>query len=282
MHLGEKKRKPMNSVRIVLASASPRRRFLLKQIGLRFDVYPADIGETLSPGADPAEAVKLLSLEKAQHVANCGLWNAIPDDGAKKGPINDPSDNDAKKARINDSSENDQNRVRINDSSDGDERKTLIIGADTIVVLDGVILGKPSTPSHAADMLASLSGRTHQVYTGVALLVVEGDDHGKNKSLSGGDGYSGRYAKGIIRHVFHERTDVTFGPLSEQEIKAYVDGGSPMDKAGAYGIQDDLGALFVQRIDGDYYNVVGFPLYRFYREVNKLAPGIVTPFKPTK
>lgn len=232
----------MNNARIILASASPRRRFLLQQIGLKFEVYPADIGETLSPDADPAAAVESLSLEKARHIADSG--------------------------RLDDATNNETNRNRATDSTN----KTLIIGADTIVVRDGEILGKPSTPAHAANMLASLSGRTHQVYTGVALLVL---DNRYRAEYDNGD-------KSMICQVFHECTDVTFGPLSEQEILAYVDGGSPMDKAGAYGIQDDLGALFVQRIEGDYYNVVGFPLYRFHREVNKLAPGIVTPFKPTQ
>jgi septum formation protein len=76
--------------------------------------------------------------------------------------------------------------------------------------------------------------------------------------------------------TFFERTDVTFSELSDAEITGYVAGGSPMDKAGAYGIQDDLGALFVERIAGDYYNVVGFPLNRFYREMKTFASGVVS------
>ncbi len=208
----------MNEPRIILASSSPRRRLLLQQIGITFSVIPADIGEEVAPGAEPAGTVQTLSLQKALMISK------QTDIAETPGEI-------------------------------------LIIGADTIVVRDGTILGKPTDQKQAADMLRSLSGRTHQVYTGVALVFRDGDF-------------------GFQHHTFHERTDVTFGKLSESEIAAYIDGGSPMDKAGAYGIQDDLGALFVERIEGDYYNVVGFPLFRFYREVNKLIPGIVTPFEP--
>ncbi len=225
----------MNEPKIILASSSPRRHLLLQQMGLSFDVIPADIGEDVAPGSDPAETVEALSLQKAILVAE-HLLPAEAD--ITSGTAGNPG--------------------------------TLIIGADTIVVLDGEILGKPSSPQHAAEMLRALSGRTHQVYTGVA-LVFRNENAGKE------------FPPGqppIRQHTFHERTDVTFGTLSEEEIAAYVSGGSPMDKAGAYGIQDDLGALFVERIQGDYYNVVGFPLFRFYREVNKLMPGIVTPFQP--
>ena len=118
----------------------------------------------------------------------------------------------------------------------------ITIGADTTVVIDGVILGKPRDAEEAAAMLRRLSGRTHAVYTGVALI-----EH-----------RSGRLAWGV------EETRVTFATLLQAEIDAYVATGSPFDKAGGYGIQDDLGALFVARIDGDYYNVVGLPLRRLY------------------
>lgn len=226
----------MKKNRIILASSSPRRRLLLRQIGLTFDVIPAVMDEEVTPGSDPASTVEELSLQKALLVAE---------------------------------------RSHVSREADSHPEHALVIGADTIVVLDGEILGKPADPADAAAMLRSLSGRTHQVYTGVALVF--------------GAGISGiaRVEPGTAstrntfpHHVFHERTDVTFGSLTDEEIAAYVDTGSPMDKAGAYGIQDDLGALFVERIEGDYYNVVGFPLFRFYREVNKLAPGIVTPFVP--
>ncbi len=227
----------MNKPRIILASSSPRRRLLLRQIGLSFDVIPADIGEEVTPGSDPADTVEALSLEKALLVAERldGREETEPGSGAGR----------------------------------------LVIGADTIVVLDGEILGKPTDPDDAVAMLQSLSGRIHQVYTGVALV------YGNEVTGSVGDEpQTASNRNGFKHHVFHERTDVTFGSLTDEEIRAYVESGSPMDKAGSYGIQDDLGALFVARIDGDYYNVVGFPLFRFYREVNKLIPGIVTPFVP--
>lgn len=130
----------------------------------------------------------------------------------------------------------------------------LVIGADTIVVFQDTVLEKPADHTHAEQMLRSLSGNTHQVFTGVALIKADG--------------------KGNIDQscTFFERTDVTFGSLTSDEIRTYVQTGSPMDKAGAYGIQDDWGALFVKRIEGDYNNVVGFPLYRFYQELKQFAP----------
>ena len=113
----------------------------------------------------------------------------------------------------------------------------LVLSADTVVSLDGAILGKPRDRAEAEAMLTALSGRTHQVYTGVTLL------------------QDGR------RLTEHEVTAVTFRPLSPEEIAAYVSTGEPMDKAGAYGIQG-LGALLVERLEGDYFNVMGLPLCR--------------------
>ena len=130
--------------------------------------------------------------------------------------------------------------------------ENLVLAADTIVVVDGTILGKPGSPSQAADMLACLSDRTHKVLTGVALL------HGASDR----------------KVVNHEVTEVTFSPLTNDEIRAYVSGGSPMDKAGAYGIQDDRGSLFIRRISGDYYNVVGLPLNLVYRLARRNFPEL--------
>ncbi len=118
----------------------------------------------------------------------------------------------------------------------------IVIGADTVVVLDNEVLTKPRDGRDACRMLAKLSGRTHEVYTGFVLL----------------DSPTGNSASAV------ETTKVTFRNLSGKEIDEYVSSGSPMDKAGAYGIQDDYGAVFVERIEGCYYNVVGFPLARFY------------------
>ena len=110
-----------------------------------------------------------------------------------------------------------------------------MLAADTVVALEGVVLGKPASPEEAARMLAALSGRTHQVYTGLTLA-----------------------GPGAVC-TEHEATDVTFRALSGAEIAAYVATGEPMDKAGAYGIQG-LGALLVQRLEGDYFNVMGLSL----------------------
>ena len=122
----------------------------------------------------------------------------------------------------------------------------IVIGADTIVVLDGKILGKPSSKGEAISMLSQLGGKTHTVFTGFALIDVE-----SQKS-----------------YVDYEKTEVTFRRLSNEEIESYVESGSPMDKAGAYGIQDDFGAVFVERINGCFYTVVGFPLSKFYTSWN--------------
>lgn len=133
---------------------------------------------------------------------------------------------------------------------------SLVIGSDTIVVHNDQILGKPKIEQDAIEMLKNLSGSTHIVYTGVGFIRTD-----KNGMTT-------------AQHVFHEKTKVTFSSLDESDILAYVNGGSPMDKAGAYGIQDDMGALFVEKIEGDYYNVVGFPLNRFYRELKQFSPDI--------
>lgn len=123
-----------------------------------------------------------------------------------------------------------------------DHRKSAVVGSDTVVALDGKILGKPRSESEAAEMLRSLSGRIHKVYTGVAIVCGE-------KVTS-----------------FFEETEVEFYPLTDQEILDYVATGEPMDKAGAYGIQG-RGAVLVKRINGDYFNVMGLPISKVYREL---------------
>lgn len=131
-------------------------------------------------------------------------------------------------------------------------RKTIpdgiIITADTIVVLDEQIIGKPKDEADAERILKSLSGKTHAVYTGFAVSNSE-----KNITL-----------------VEYEKTLVTFRHLEKEEILDYIKSGSPMDKAGAYGIQDDFGAVFVRRIDGCYYNVVGLPLTKLYDTLKRV------------
>ena len=123
-----------------------------------------------------------------------------------------------------------------------DHRKSAVVGSDTVVALDGKILGKPRSESEAAEMLRSLSGRIHKVFTGVAIVCGE-------KVTS-----------------FFEETEVEFYPLTDQEILDYIATGEPMDKAGAYGIQG-RGAVLVKRINGDYFNVMGLPISKVYREL---------------
>ena len=179
--------------KLILASRSPRRLQLLKQIGMSPTVVPCDIPEVFDPSRTPEENAAALALKKALHIAQ-----SIPEG--------------------------------------------VIVGADTIVVLQGEMLGKPDGPRDAVRMLSALSGKTHAVVTGFALV----------------DRPSGRQMTGT------ERTDVTFRELPLSEIEEYVEGGSPLDKAGAYGIQDDYGAVFVTRIEGCFYNVVGLPLSRLH------------------
>lgn len=125
--------------------------------------------------------------------------------------------------------------------------EALVIGADTIVVLDGLIINKPDSPAQAYQFLKKLSGKTHKVYTAIALI------NSKDK-----------------RELTEYRvTNVTFRNLDDKEIEAYVKSGSPMDKAGAYGIQDDFGAVFVSHIEGCYYNIVGLPLELLYSSIKK-------------
>ena len=187
-------------VPLILASQSPRRQKLLRQLGFDFVVMPAKIDENdFSDGVNPEQHVKDLSLKKAEYIA-------------KK--INEPA---------------------------------IVLGSDTIVVLNGTILNKPVDKPDAMRMLNTLSGNTHVVYTGIALV----------------DVVSGRNSVAV------QKTDVTFRKLSGDEIEAYVETGSPLDKAGAYGIQDDFGAVFVEHINGCYYNIVGLPLELLYSTLKK-------------
>ncbi len=180
-------------MQLILASKSPRRVELLKQICPDFLVEPACGEEVIPAGATPSETVMALATAKAREVAA-----HHPDD--------------------------------------------LVIGSDTIVAIDGKILGKPRDHAHCVEMISSLSGRNHQVYTGVSI------------------------AQGDRCEAFYDVTEVEFYPLSEEEILWYASLDEPYDKAGSYGIQGK-GSLLVKGIHGDYFNVMGLPVAMLARKL---------------
>lgn len=181
----------MQAFRLVLASASPRRRELLAQAGYGFEVEAADVDEAVRPGEAAGEYVKRLAEEKAVAVFQ------------RHRPA----------------------------------EMLVVLGADTTVVCDGEILAKPDDAEHAKAMLQKLSGRTHEVLTGVAVVT----------------------RSGVVSAV--ETTSVTFSEIPETELAKYCATHEPMDKAGAYGIQG-YAARWIPRIDGDYFNVMGLPIAR--------------------
>lgn len=206
--------------RIILGSASPRRRELLEQIGISFEVRVSD-KEEVYHSLIPEEIVKELALSKAENVAD---------------------DLREKQEQVKQISFDKKNNVLLD---------TIVIGADMIVVSDGSILGKPKDEADAVRMIRSLQGRSHKVYTGVAIL--DYDDEGKRKSV-----------------VHAVETEVFVNPMSDEEIREYAATGEPLDKAGAYGIQGRF-AAYIERIDGDYYNVVGLPVSYVYRQLKEIA-----------
>ena len=185
---------------LILVSASPRRKELLRLLRIPFEIRVADIDETMDPAKPPFDEVARVSALKAM---------ATP-------------------------------------------RKTgdVVVAADTIVVCRGRVLGKPKSEDEAAAMLRLLSGRDHQVMTGVTV------------------------ACGDRVQTFTEVTDLHFRALSEKEIRAYVATGEPMDKAGAYGIQGGA-ALFCTHMVGDYYNVMGLPVCRLGQLLREMAPDLM-------
>ncbi|CAN5636616.1 Maf family protein [soil metagenome] len=191
---------------LILASASPRRRRLLIQLGLEHEVCVPLVDETLPDNQALGPAVEAVAQRKAESI-----------------------------------------------SRGTDIGNALILAADTLVIVDGEALGKPADPVEAHSMLRRLSGRTHTVITAIALV----------------------HPASLRRASAHTETHVTFASLSDDEIDAYVATGSPLDKAGAYGIQDDHGALLIECIDGDYYNVVGLPLRLLYVTLKAHFPDFV-------
>ncbi|HKV03960.1 MAG TPA: Maf family protein [Candidatus Acidoferrales bacterium] len=182
-------------MKLILASASPRRAEILRAAGIAFEVHPALIDESLRPGELRGDYVRRLALQKARASAAA----------QKRGG------------------------------------ECLVVGADTVVAAAGEILGKPASPAEASRMLRLLSGRVHDVHTGLALVRLPGSVEG----------------------VVEEITRVTFAPLSDEEIESYIASGEPLDKAGAYAIQG-IGGRYVTRIEGCYFNVVGLPLARLW------------------
>ena len=228
---------------LVLASASPRRRELLTQAGFTFEVQPAHIPEDPRPGEDPigyvvrlarekAEAVFLqLTQDPAQTAAGTVLCEGTTLQAAEK------HTGSSKKCQgttsvVPQTRPNEHLALAPEGVLSGD---LIVLGADTTVTLDGYILGKPEDVADAARMLRMLSGRTHRVITGVAVV-----------------------RAGHVE-VAAEVTAVEFLTLSDEEIAAYIATGEPMDKAGAYAIQGRA-AKWIPRIEGDYFNVVGLPL----------------------
>jgi septum formation protein len=187
-------------MKLILASASPRRAEILRGANIPFTVLSSAVDETPLPGETPSDLVRRLAVAKAELVAARAVGPAI------------------------------------------------VIAADTVVALEGAILGKPRTSDDARQMLEKLSGRTHSVITGVALVRLPDAE----------------------RREFIEQTQVHFTSLSNEEIVQYLSSGEPFDKAGSYAIQG-IGGRFIPRIDGCYFNVVGLPLARLYRELAALS-----------
>lgn len=184
--------------KIVLASASPRRKQIFALTGLKFEIDPSEYEEDLSLNLPPKELVIQMSQGKAKQVAK-------------------------------------------------HHQNAIVIGADTVIVYQGEIIGKPQTQSRAKQILSKLSGQSHSVITGFTII-----DTANNQTV----------AQAI-------ETRVTFKQLSPEEIISYVESGEPLDKAGAYAIQG-LGAVLIERIEGDYYNVVGLPLCALVNQLKKL------------
>lgn len=217
------------NVRLVLASASPRRRELLSQIGLEFTVMPS----TKEENAKTTEAgalVQELSRQKA-----VDIWEQLSGGQGQNPDTNQGQNPDADQEQISEETQ----EPNLNGKR---QPELLVIGADTVVCCEGKILGKPHSREAAAEMLTALQGRSHEVYTGVTL-------YSQSETVT-----------------FFECTQVEFYPMTEVEISEYIDSKEPMDKAGAYGIQG-LGARFVKDIRGDYNNVVGLPVGRLYQEL---------------
>lgn len=188
----------MNLPKIILASKSPRRQELLRQMDVDFEIVLKEVDESYPDDLTPEEIAVYIAEKKA----------------------------------------------RAYDGTIGNE---VVLTADTIVAIDGLILGKPENEAHAIEMLQRLSGRVHKVVTGVCIL------------------YKGKY------NLFHDVSEVFFRKLTDEEITTYVQKYKPMDKAGSYGIQEWVGITAIERIEGSYTNVVGLPTEKVYQQLKRLA-----------
>lgn len=184
----------MNKRKLILASASPRRQFLLKEIGLEFTIDPPHIDESF-PKEMPIENIPSYLAEKKAKALLPKITNEI------------------------------------------------ILASDTVVILGDQVLNKPADRKEAIQMLSDLSGKTHTVITAVCLLSKEKSD------------------------CFEDRTDVTFKKLTQEEIEFYVDNYKPYDKAGAYGAQDWIGMVAIEKIVGSYFTVMGLPIHKVYEQL---------------
>jgi septum formation protein len=187
----------LNEFKIILASRSPRRQQLLRELGLRFDVVVQEYDESYPEGLTGEEIARYVSYEKAAFFRN-----------------------------------------KLSDNE-------IVIAADTIVWCNNKVLGKPADREDATAILKEISGNTHEVITGVSIR------------------------SGSKEVTFSESTRVTFEPFSEEEISYYIENYKPYDKAGAYGIQEWIGIIACSHIDGSYFNVVGLPVQRLYKELQK-------------
>lgn len=186
----------LKNYRLLLASASPRRKHLLEELGVNFEVLPRYIEEIIPEGLSPKEVAEYLSKLKSDAFSG--------------------------------------NEIGVN---------TIVLTADTIVALKGEILGKPVDSEDAVKILNRLSGNSHKVITGVTLKT--------NKKL----------------RTFSVTTEVIFKKLLDEEIRYYVDNFKPYDKAGAYGIQEWIGHVAIEKIKGSYFNVMGLPTHKLYEEL---------------
>ena len=190
-------------MKIILASASPRRREILSTLGVPFEVRCAEADETCEL-ADPAARVEAIATKKCD-----AMYEILLSEGM---PAHDPD--------------------------------TVVLACDTLVTLDGAVLGKPADESDVRRMMRALSGRTHTVASGIAIRA------------------GGRIV------TAHELTGVTFAPMTEADIDAYVATGESFGKAGAYAIQGHA-ARFIRGIEGDYFNVVGLPVHRLFETMER-------------